>query len=101
VSSEDGGKSCGLKMSVSQGKRPVARKALASISPVAARLYAFPNSSPIWETVPSRPGFERSHFFNFLAVGRFQRFHESFIHVLHFVAAVRWETNDVNMILSS
>jgi hypothetical protein len=48
VSSEDRGKSCGLKMFLSQGKRPVARKPLAAISHVAARLYAFPNISPIW-----------------------------------------------------
>ena len=48
LSSEDRGKSYGRKMFLSQGKRPVARNSLATISPVAARLYAFPNSSPIW-----------------------------------------------------
>jgi len=48
LSFEDRGKSYGLKMFLSQGKRPVARKPLATISPVAARLYAFANSSPIW-----------------------------------------------------
>jgi hypothetical protein len=48
VSSEDGGKSYGLKMFLSQGKRPVARKTLGAISPVAARLSAFPNGSTIW-----------------------------------------------------
>ena len=47
LSSEDRGKAYGLKMSLSQGKRPVARKPLAAISPVADRLYAFPNISPI------------------------------------------------------
>jgi hypothetical protein len=40
-------KSCGLKMFMSQGKRPVARQPLAAVSPVAACLY-FPNSLPIW-----------------------------------------------------
>ena len=48
VSSEARGKSRGLKMFLSQGKRPVARKPLSAISPVAARLYALPNCSPIW-----------------------------------------------------
>jgi len=48
VSSDDGGKSYGLKVFLSQGKRPVAQKPLAAISPVAARLYALPNSWPIW-----------------------------------------------------
>jgi len=48
VSSEDRGKLYGLKVFLSQGKRPVAWKPLAAISPVAARLYAFPNSSPVW-----------------------------------------------------
>jgi len=48
LSSEDRGKSYDLKMFLSQGKRPVARTPLAAISPVVARLYAFPNSSPIW-----------------------------------------------------
>jgi len=48
VSSEARGKSCGLKMFLSQGKRPVAGKPLAAISPVAALLYALPNCSPIW-----------------------------------------------------
>jgi hypothetical protein len=46
--SEDRGKSYGLKMFLSQGKRPVAQKPLAAISPIAARLYALPNSSSIW-----------------------------------------------------
>ena len=41
-------KSCGRKKLLSQRKRPVSRKPLTSISPVAARLYAFPNSSPVW-----------------------------------------------------
>jgi len=48
VSSEARGKSCGLKMLSSQGKSSVARKPLAAISPVAARLHAYPNSSPVW-----------------------------------------------------
>jgi uncharacterized protein (DUF1499 family) len=48
VSSQDGEKSYGLKMFLSQGERPVARKPLATILPVAAHLYAFLNSSPIW-----------------------------------------------------
>jgi hypothetical protein len=48
VSSEVTGKSCGLKMFLSQGKRPVARKPLVAISPVAAVLYVLPNCSPIW-----------------------------------------------------
>jgi len=48
VSSEARAKSCGLKVFLSQGKRPVARKPLATISPVAARLYALPNCSPVW-----------------------------------------------------
>jgi len=39
-------------------------------------------------------------FFNFLAVECFQGLHESFIRGLHCVAVVRWEANDVNMILS-
>jgi len=39
VSSEARGKSCGLKMFWSQGKRPVAQLPLATVSPVAARLY--------------------------------------------------------------
>ena len=47
VSSEARGKSCGLKIFLSQGKRPIARKPLAAISSVAARLYALPNCSPI------------------------------------------------------
>ena len=33
------------EMFLSQGKRPVARKPLAAISPVAAHLYALPNCS--------------------------------------------------------
>jgi hypothetical protein len=36
-----------------------------------------------------------------LGVEYFQGLHESFIQGLHFVALVRWEANDVNMILSS
>jgi hypothetical protein len=40
-------------------------------------------------------------FFNILAVEFFQGPHESFNQGLHFAAAVRWEANDVNMILSS
>jgi len=48
LSSEDRGKSYGLKMFLSQGQRAVALNPLAAISPIAARLYAFPNSSPIW-----------------------------------------------------
>jgi hypothetical protein len=46
VSTESRGKSC-LKMFLSQGKRPVAWKTLAAVSPVAARLYALLNCSPI------------------------------------------------------
>jgi hypothetical protein len=38
VSSGARGKSCGLKMFLPQGKRPVAWKPLAAVSPVAARL---------------------------------------------------------------
>ena len=48
VFSEARGKSCDLKIFLSQGKMPAARKPLASISPVAARLYAVPHCSPIW-----------------------------------------------------
>jgi hypothetical protein len=55
------GKSCGLKMFMSQGKRPVALQPLAAVAPVAACLY-FRNGLPIWQTVTNRPGFERSHF---------------------------------------
>jgi len=62
VSSEARGISCGLKMFLSQGKRPVAQKPLAAISPVAARLYALPNCSPVWYKMTNRPGFERSYF---------------------------------------
>ena len=62
MSSEARGKSCGLKMFLSQGKRPVARQPLAVISPVAARLYAVPNCSQIWLTVTTRPRFEWSYF---------------------------------------
>jgi hypothetical protein len=40
-------------------------------------------------------------FFSFLAVECFQGPHDSFIQGLHFVAVVRWEANDVNMIFSS
>jgi len=47
VSSEARGKSYGLKIFLLQGKRPVARKPLVAISPVAARVYALPNCSPI------------------------------------------------------
>jgi hypothetical protein len=47
VSTEDRGRSYGLKMFISQGKRSVVRKPLTAISPVATRLYAFPNSSLI------------------------------------------------------
>jgi len=36
-----------------------------------------------------------------LAVERFQAPHGSFIQGLHFVAAVKWEANYVNMILTS
>jgi hypothetical protein len=36
-----------MKMFLSQEKKPVAWKLLAAISPVAAQLYAFPNSMPI------------------------------------------------------
>jgi hypothetical protein len=65
--------------------------------PVAACLYAPPNlvdsDDSLW--VWTEP------FFNFLAVECFQGPHESFIHGLHFVGAVRWEANDVNVILSS
>jgi hypothetical protein len=48
IQTKNRGKSYCLKMFLSQGKRPVARKPLASVSLVAARLYAFPNSPPIW-----------------------------------------------------
>jgi hypothetical protein len=41
------GKSCGLKMFMSQGKRPFGRQRLAAVAPVAACLY-FQNSLPIW-----------------------------------------------------
>jgi hypothetical protein len=44
LSSEDRRKSYGLKMFLSQGKRPVARKQLAAISPIVARLHVLPNS---------------------------------------------------------
>jgi len=40
-------------------------------------------------------------FFNFFAAEYFQGPHDSYIHRLHFVAVVRWEANDVSMILSS
>jgi len=40
-------------------------------------------------------------FFNFFAEESFHGPHESFIQGLHFVAAVRWEANDVSMILPS
>ena len=99
--SENREKSYGLKMCLSQGKRLFARKPLAAISPVAVRFYAFPNSSPIWYTVTTRPGCERSLFLIPWQYNFFQGPHESFIQGLHFVAAVRWEANDVNMILSS
>jgi hypothetical protein len=39
--------------------------------------------------------------FQFLGSRIFQGLHESFIQGLYFVTFVRWETNDVNMILSS
>jgi hypothetical protein len=42
------GKSHGLKLFLSQGKRPVSWNTKAIITPIAANLYAFPNSSPIW-----------------------------------------------------
>jgi hypothetical protein len=48
MSSEESGKLYGLKIFLSQVKRPVARKPLAAISPVAAHMYAFLNISPIW-----------------------------------------------------
>jgi hypothetical protein len=48
IQTKNRGKSHGLKTFLSQEKRPVARKPLAAISLVAARLYAFPNSLPIW-----------------------------------------------------
>ena len=48
VFSEAKGKSYGLKMFLSQRKRPVARKPLAAISPFSARFYTLPNCSPIW-----------------------------------------------------
>jgi hypothetical protein len=48
LSSEDRGNSYGLKMFLSQGKRPVAQRPLAAISAVAASLYALLNSLPIW-----------------------------------------------------
>ena len=41
------GKSYGLMVLLSQGKRPVTWKPLGAISPVAARLYAVPNCSQI------------------------------------------------------
>jgi hypothetical protein len=41
------GKSCGLKMFMSQGTRPLARQPLAAVAPVAACFY-FPNGLPIW-----------------------------------------------------
>jgi hypothetical protein len=41
------GKSCGLKMFMSQGKRPVARQTVATVAPVAAFWY-FPNGLPLW-----------------------------------------------------
>ena len=47
VSSEARENSRGLKMLLSQGRRPNVRKSLGAISPVAASLYAFSNSSPI------------------------------------------------------
>jgi len=40
-------------------------------------------------------------FFNFWAAEYFEGPHEKFIQWLHFMGAVRWEANDVNMILSS
>jgi len=40
-------------------------------------------------------------FFSFLAVECFQGPNASFIQGFHFVAGVKWEANDVNMILSS
>jgi hypothetical protein len=40
-------------------------------------------------------------FFNFLAVECCQGPHASFIQEFHFVAGVKWEANDVNMIISS
>jgi len=62
VSSDARGKSCVLKMFLSQWKRPVARQPLAVISPFAARLYAVPNCSQFWRRLRlDRPRFERSY----------------------------------------
>jgi hypothetical protein len=91
------GKSCDLKIFMSQGKRSVARKSLAAISAVAARFYAFPNSSPIWWTATNRLGFERNHFSISRQWNVFGGPHESFIQGLYFVVAtVRWKTNYEN-----
>jgi hypothetical protein len=65
VSSEDRGKSYGLKVFLSQGKRPGTRKPLCAISPVAARLYAFPNSSPILVYSDNSPWVWKEPFFQF------------------------------------
>ena len=48
MSSEAKEKSCGLKIFLSEGKKPVAGKPLAAISPVVTRLHALANCSPIW-----------------------------------------------------
>ena len=80
MSSEARGKSCGLKMFLSQGKRPVARKPIYAISFVAARYYALLSFSSISWTVATRPPYDRTRlYFIFLGVEYFQGLHASFI----------------------
>jgi hypothetical protein len=80
------GKSCGLKMYMSQRKRPVTWQPLATVTPVAAWLY-FPNSLPSWYMVTTFPGLEWSQF-SFLGNRIFW-----VPQGLRSVGAVRWKAN--------
>jgi hypothetical protein len=64
IQTKNRGKSYGLKMFLSQGKRPVAQKPLATISLVAARLYAFPNAPPNIRPLPLQFHFKDIFWYN-------------------------------------
>ena len=96
VSSKARGKSCGLKMFLSQGKAFSRYLACCSSLLCIAKLFA---NLVDGDDSPAL-GWTELHFI-FFGVEYFQGLHESFIQGLHFVTLVRWEANDVNMILSS
>jgi hypothetical protein len=86
----------------SQGKRPVARKPVAAISPCCSSLICIAELFADLVECDDSPALGlNGGIFQFIGLECFQEPHESFIQGLRFVTVVRWEVNDINIILSS